>query len=67
MINHGPIIGWAIQKGHRIQWSAPHNNYLPIEEGTPQDGIGSGDEGTGSIGTGATAEAMQSNAEPCAP
>ena len=40
---------------------------MPVQPGTTEDGIGSGDEGTGSIGTGATAEVMQSNAEPCAP
>lgn len=49
--NHGPMLGWAIAKGHKISWNVDISNYMPSEEGTPQEGIGSGDEGTGSMGT----------------
>ena len=40
VINHGPLLGWAIQKGHKIEWSNTKNTWMPMHEGTPEDGIG---------------------------
>ena len=31
------MLGWAIQKGHRIEWSSGHQNYMPSIIGTPQE------------------------------
>lgn len=38
--NHGPLLGWAIAKGHKIEWMSKYNNWMPKLEGTPQDGAG---------------------------
>ena len=37
LVNHGPLLGWAIQQGHTIAWSEAHKNYLPSIQGTPQE------------------------------
>ena len=37
LVNHGPLIGWAIQQGHEINWSEVHQNYIPSLQGTPQE------------------------------
>ena len=35
--NHGPMFGWAIQKGHTITWSDRAKNYLPNSAGTAEE------------------------------
>lgn len=60
--NHGPMLGWAIANGHKINWSASKSNWMPYQEGTPEDRICSVSQGTGSMSIRAAAEAIHSSA-----
>ena len=37
MANPGPMLCWAIKKGHTIAWSDRHNNYMPNIAGTAEE------------------------------
>ena len=38
--NHGPLLGWAIQKGHKVKWSDTKQTWMPVMDGCSEDGIG---------------------------